>query len=49
MLFSPALNYVWPYYHRHKARLPPDVRARLETGDIHVHTHEVLTLVVLKR
>merc|ERR1712096_525735 len=40
VLFSPALNYVWPYYHRHKARLPPDVRARLEAGDIHVHTHE---------
>ena len=25
VLFSPALNYVWQYYHRHKAQLPPDV------------------------
>jgi len=40
VLFSPALNYVWPYYHRYKARLPPDVRRRLEEGDPHVHTHE---------
>ena len=28
VLFSPALNYVWPYYHRHKATLPPNVAAR---------------------
>jgi len=40
VLFSPALNYVWPYYHRYKARLPTDVRRRLEEGDPHVHTHE---------
>jgi alpha-beta hydrolase superfamily lysophospholipase len=40
VLFSPALNYVWPYYHRHKAQLPPDARRRLESGDPHVHTHE---------
>jgi len=40
VLFSPALNYVWPYYNRHKETLPPAVAARLEAGDIHVHTHE---------
>jgi len=40
VLFSPALNYVWPYYHQHKALLPKDVRRRLEEGDPHVHTHE---------
>ena len=40
VMFAPALNYVWPYYHRHKATLPPVVAARLESGDIHVHTHE---------
>jgi len=40
VLFSPALNYVWPYYHRHKALLPPDACRRLEEGDPHVHTHE---------
>lgn len=40
VLFSPALNYVWPYYHRHKSTLPPSVKERLEAGDIHVHTHE---------
>jgi len=40
VLFSPALNYVWPYYNKHKATLPPSVAARLEAGDIHVHTHE---------
>ena len=40
VLFSPALNYVWPYYHRHKSTLPPSVAARLEAGDPHVHTHE---------
>ena len=40
VLFSPALNYVWPYYQRHKATLPPDVAARLEAGDSHVHTYE---------
>ena len=31
---------MWPYYHRHKATLPPSVAARLEAGDLHVHTHE---------
>ena len=40
VLFSPALNYVWPYYMRHVANLPAKVRERLEAGDIHVHTHE---------
>ena len=40
VLFSPALNYVWPYYHRHKSTLPPSVAARLEAGDPHVHTHQ---------
>jgi len=40
VLFSPALNYVLPYYHRHKATLPHGVATRLEAGDIHVHTHE---------
>jgi len=40
VLFSPALNYVWPYYTRHVANLPAEVRERLEAGDIHVHTHE---------
>ena len=34
------MNYAWPYYERHKQNLPADVRARLESGDIHVHTHE---------
>ena len=28
VLFSPALNYVWPYYNRHKETLPPAVAAR---------------------
>lgn len=40
VLISPALNYVWPYYHQHKSRLPPHARRRLEAGDPHVHTHE---------
>jgi len=40
VLFSPAINYVWPYYHRHKDLLPPDACRRLEAGDPHVHTHE---------
>lgn len=40
VLFAPALNYVWPYFHRHKALLPPDACRRLEEGDPHVHTHE---------
>ena len=25
VLFAPAINYVWPYYCRHKATLPPEV------------------------
>lgn len=41
VLISPALNYVWPYYHRYKATLPPEVRGRLEDGDPHVITHEL--------
>jgi len=40
VLSAPALNYVWPYYHKHKGTLPPDVCRRLESGDPHVHTHE---------
>jgi len=40
VLFSPALNYIWPYYNQHVANLPAEVRERLEAGDIHVHTHE---------
>jgi len=41
VLLAPALNYVWPYYHRYKSTLPPEVRARLESGDPHVITHEL--------
>lgn len=40
VLFAPAINYVWPYYHKHKQTLPPDVFSRLEDGDPHVHTCE---------
>jgi len=40
VLFAPALNYVWPYYHKHIQMLPPEVCHRLEDGDPHVHTHE---------
>ena len=40
MLFSPAINYVMSHYNKHKATLPPHVKAKLEAGDIHVHTHE---------
>lgn len=40
VLFAPAINYVWPYYHKHKQTLPPDVFTRLEDGDPHVHTCE---------
>jgi pimeloyl-ACP methyl ester carboxylesterase len=40
ILFAPALNYVWPYYHQHRRALPPEVCSRLEQGDPHVHTHE---------
>lgn len=40
VLFAPAINYVWPYYCRHKATLPPEVCRRLEAGDPHVHTHQ---------
>ena len=28
------------HYNKHKATLPPHVKAKLEAGDIHVHTHE---------
>lgn len=41
ILMAPALNYVWPYYHRYKATLAPEVRERLESGDPHVITHEM--------
>ena len=40
VLFSPAINYVMSHYNKHKATLPPHVKAKLEAGDIHVHTHE---------
>lgn len=40
LLVSPAVNYVWPYYHRYRATLPPEVARRLDSGDPHVITHE---------
>eukprot|EP00088_Acartia_fossae_P044239 TRINITY_DN4690_c0_g1_i10.p1 TRINITY_DN4690_c0_g1~~TRINITY_DN4690_c0_g1_i10.p1 ORF type:complete len:293 (-),score=50.21 TRINITY_DN4690_c0_g1_i10:619-1497(-) len=40
VLEAPALNYVWPYYHRNRALLPPQARRRLDEGDPHVYTHE---------
>jgi len=40
VLEAPALNYVWPYYHRNRALLPPEARRRLDEGDPHVYTHQ---------
>jgi len=40
VLEAPALNYVWPYYYRNRALLPPEARRRLDEGDPHVYTHE---------
>lgn len=41
VLIAPALNYIWPYYHRYKATLSPEVRTRLENGDPHVISHQL--------
>ena len=39
VLYAPALNYVFPYYMRHREMLPEEVRKRLDAGDIHVNEH----------
>lgn len=39
LLYAPALNYVYPYYQRHLAKLPPDLREKLEEGDSHIVGH----------
>ena len=39
VMFAPALNYVFPYYMRHREMLPEEVRKRLDAGDIHVNEH----------
>jgi len=48
VLVAPALNYVWPYYHRYKATLAPEVRSRLEAGDPHVITTHQMGDALLK-
>ena len=45
VLCAPALNYVWPYYHRHKALLPTDVRHK--TQQLYVSNCLFLTFVYI--
>ncbi len=48
VLFAPALNYVYPYYKRHRDTLSGDTRKRLDSGDIHMYRH-ALGDALLKR
>ena len=34
VLWAPALNYVYPYYKRHKEQLPQEVQRRLDRGEV---------------
>jgi len=39
VLWAPALNYVYPYYKRHKEQLPKEVQRRLDRGEVHMLSH----------
>lgn len=39
VLWAPALNYVYPYYKRHKEQLPQAVQRRLDQGEVHILSH----------
>ena len=39
MLYGPAINYVYPYFERHLAQLPKDIRTRIMDGDVHLRTY----------
>ena len=39
MLYGPAINYVYPYFQRHLAQLPQEIRERILNGDVHLRTY----------
>jgi pimeloyl-ACP methyl ester carboxylesterase len=49
LLYAPALNYVYPYYQTHLAKLPPDIRERVERGDPHFLGHQHMGSAMLKK
>ena len=34
VVWAPAMNYVYPYYKRHKEQLPQEVQRRLDRGEV---------------
>ena len=34
VIWAPAMNYVYPYYKRHKEQLPQEVQRRLDRGEV---------------
>jgi len=39
VIWAPAMNYVYPYYKRHKEQLPQEVQRRLDRGEVHILSH----------
>lgn len=49
LLYAPALNYIYPYYQRHFATLPPEIRDRIEAGDPHFMAMQSMGNAMLKK
>lgn len=49
LLYGPAINYVYPYYQRHMAALPQEIRDRILHGDVHLRTYGTFGDAMLKK
>jgi hypothetical protein len=49
LLYAPAINYAYPYFKRHLALLPQEIRERILKGDVHLRTYGTFGDAMLKK
>ena len=49
LLYAPALNYVYPYFEKHLAKLPENLRQKILDGDQHFMSMQSMGNALMKR
>ena len=49
LLYAPALNYVYPYFEKHLAKLPQNIRQKILDGDQHFMPMQSMGNALMKR
>ena len=49
LLYAPAINYVYPYFERQLAKLPPNLQQKILDGDQHIMSMQSMGNALMKR